>query len=151
MHHQRKAARRHRRAPEREGAPSLSAVCKRVLPALPITVAVGLLLLFVTAALLLRTKDPGRYGTPAALAVLYLTALAGGFIAARLAHRRLPLLCGLAEGAFLLVFCTVTGLFLPKTWQGVSGGMAVLTRSLLFPAAVAGALLGARKKKRRRR
>jgi hypothetical protein len=111
-----------------------------------------LLLLFVTAALLLRTKDPGRYGTPAALAVLYLTALAGGFIAARLAHRRLPLLCGLAEGAFLLVFCTVTGLFLPKTWQGISsGGMAALTRSLLFPAAVAGALQGARKKKRRRR
>lgn len=152
MHHQRKAARRHRRTSDREGAPTLCTVCKRVLPALPITVAVGLLLLFAAAALLLLTGDPGRFEIAAALAVLYLTALAGGFVAARLAHRRLPLLCGMIEGLFLLIFCTVTGLFAPQAWQsGVSGGLAALTRVLLLPTAVTGALIGARRKSRRYR
>lgn len=153
MQRQRKAARRHRRtAMDREGAPTLFTVFKRVLPALPITVAVGLLLLFVTAALLLLTKDPGRYYTPIALAVLYLTALVGGFIATRLARRRLPLLCGITEGAFLLIFCTVTGLFMPEAWHGgISGGIAALTRLLLLPVAVLGALVGAREKNRRYR
>ena len=153
MHHQRKAARRHRRAPaDREGAASLSAVFKRVLSAQPITAAVGLLLLFATAALLMLTKDPLRHCGAVALAVLYLTALAGGAIAVRLCHRRAPLLCGVLEGVLLLIFCTVTGLFLPETWKSnVSGGVAVLTRALLIPTAVTGAFLGARRQRRRRR
>ena len=152
MHHQRKAARRHRRTPDREGGPTLCTVCKRVLPALPITVAVGLLLLFAAAALLLLTKDPGRYVGVAALAVLYLTALSGGFLATRLARRRLPLLCGVIEGLFLLIFCTVTGLFMPDAWHGgTSNVAAALIGALLFPTAIAGALAGAKRKNRRYR
>ena len=153
MHHQRKAARRRRRAPaDREGATSLSAVFKRVLSAQPITAAVGLLLLFAAAALLMLTKDPGRHCGAVSIAVLYLTALVGGAVAVRLCHRRSPLLCGILEGAFLLIFCTVIGLFLPETWKSdVSGGFAVLMRALLIPTAVAGAFLGARRKRKRHR
>ena len=98
-----KAARRHRRtATEKEAIP-LSATMKCVLWALPITMAAGLLLLLLSTALLLSTKDPDRYHTAAALAVLYCTAFLGGLIAVRLSHRRSPLLCGLCEAVLLIL------------------------------------------------
>lgn len=149
---QKTAARRHRRVtPEREAIPTLSVTIKSVLVALPITVAVGLLLLFATTALLLATKDPDHYHTGAALAMLYLTAFLGGAIATRLHARRAPLLCGIGEAVCLLLFLTVLALCLPDAWgREQSGGIALLTRALLFPASLAGAFLAARQKKKRR-
>jgi putative membrane protein (TIGR04086 family) len=148
-----KAARRHRRTTtEKEGAISLSQTMKCVLWALPITMAVGLLLLLLSAALLLTTKDPDRYHTATALAVLYITAFSGGLIATRLCHRRSPLLCGLCEAVLLILLFTVLSLCLPDAWRHTqSGGIALLSRVLLLPATVIGAFLGAKKKGAKRR
>ena len=144
-----KAANRRRR--QAGDATTLSATARCVLLALPITVAVGLLLLFITSAVLLATQDPNRYHTAVGLALLYLTAALGGAIATRLCHRHSPLLCGVGEAVLLLLFITVPALFLPDAWKHtVSGGRALLTRLLLLPASVAGALGAARQKKKRR-
>lgn len=147
------AARRHcRTATEKEGAITLSKTMKCVLWALPITMAVGLLLLLLSTALLLSTKDPDRYHTAAALAALYITAFLGGLIATRLCHRRSPLLCGLCEALLLIVTFTVLSLCLPDEWRHTqSGGFALLSRVLLLPATMVGAFMGARKKKVKRR
>ena len=148
-----KAARRHRRtASKSDGAIHLSTTAKGVLWALPITVAVGLLLLFVASALLLTTKDPDRYHTAMGYTLLYLTACIGGAVATRLCHRRTPLLCGFAEALLLLLAMTIIGIFLPNEWKsGSSAGVALLTRVLLLPASIGGALLAAREKKKARR
>ncbi|MBQ8356366.1 MAG: hypothetical protein IJX39_01000 [Clostridia bacterium] len=148
-----KAARRHRRtATEQEGAPTLSALMKSVLVALPITVTVGLLLLLLSSVLLLSAKDPDRYHTGVAFTLLYLTAFIGGAIATRLQHRRAPLFCGLGEALLLLLFITVLAFCLPDAWgHSMSGALALLTRLLLLPASLAGALLAARQKKKTRR
>ena len=148
-----KAARRHRRtATEKEGAISLSSTMKCVLWALPITMAVGLLLLLLSTALLLATKDPDRYHTATALAVLYVTAFAGGLIATRLCHRRSPLLCGLCESVLLILLFTVLSFCLPDAWKHTGqGGISLLYRVLLFPATMLGAFRGARQKRTKRR
>lgn len=151
--HPKKAARRHRRtATEKEGALSLSTTMKCVLWALPITVAVGLLLLLLSSALLLATKDPDRYHTAAALTVLYVTAFVGGLIATRLCHRRAPLLCGLCEAVLLILLFTVLALCLPDEWKHTQqGAVSLLFRVLLFPASVLGSFWGARQKKAKHR
>ena len=147
------AARRHRRnATEKEGAITLSKTMKGVLMALPITMAVSLLLLLLSAALLLTTKDPDRYHTVAALAALYITAFLGGLIATRLCHRRSPLLCGLCEAVLLILLFTLLSLCLPDEWRHTrSGGFALLTRVLLLPASMIGAFAGAKRKKTKHR
>ena len=157
MSDQKKKAVRKRRRPqtERGGAPNLGSLMKCALGALPITAAVGLLLLFIATALLMTGKDPDRYHTAVGLGLLYLTAMIGGMIATRLYRRHSPLLCGLAEGVLLLFLITLAAFFLPDGWKnGTSGGIAVLTRVLLFPASLCGALLAARggspKRKKRR-
>lgn len=149
--YKKKAAKRPRRTvTEREGAPALSVTAKSALLALPVTVAVGLLLLCIFSALLLTTADPDRYHTAAGLSVLYTTACLGGMIAIRLNRRRAPLICGLCEGLLVLIFVTVLGLFLPNGWEHQrSVGIDLLTRLLLFPAALIGAFLAARQPKRR--
>lgn len=147
----RKTRRRRRTATEKQGGFTLYDTLKRVLWALPITIAAGLLLLLLSTALLLAGKDPDRYHTAAALTVLYITAFLGGMIATRLCHRRSPLLCGLCEALLLLLTITVLSLFLPDDWKHeASGGISLLLRVLLLPAATLGAFLGARQKKPKR-
>lgn len=150
-----KAARKHRSsALQGDGAPNLGSLMKCALCALPITVAVGLLLLFITTALLLLGKNPDRYRTVAAPALLYITAFFGGMIATRLYRRRSPLLCGLTEAILLLFLLTATAFFLPDGWKNtVSTGLSLLMRVLILPVSLGGALLAARKKtsKRKRR
>lgn len=148
-----KAARRRRRTvTEREGHSPLSTAVRSVLLALPITVATGLLLLFIATALLLTAKDPDRYHTAVGYAAVYLTALIGGFAALRLNRRQAPLLCGLCEGALLLVLLMAIGLFLPTAWKhGNGAALTVLTHACLPLVAVLGALLGTRTARERHR
>lgn len=146
-----KAARRHRRSVTEGGA-----TVKSILWALPITVATGLLLLFIATALLMCASDPDRYHTVAGLALIYLTALIGGFAAVRLNRRSAPLLCGLGEGILLLVLLLAVGLLLPTALKsGRPTGITLLTHGALLLAALIGALLGARpardQRKRKRR
>ena len=151
VHRQRKAARRYRRSANEEGAPPLFTLMKRMLTALPITVGAGLLLLFVATALLLTAKDPLRYHAPVAMALLYLTAAFGGFLATRLCGRRAPLLCGIFEGLCLLAIVAVIGLCLPDALHRGTGKLAWLTHGALPLCSLLGALLAARKTQKRRR
>ena len=68
--------------------------------------------LFIAAALLMRTSDPDRYHTAAGLALIYFTAAVGGFAAVRLNRRSAPLLCGLGEGLLLMTLLLAVGFFL---------------------------------------
>ena len=147
-----KTAKRLRRTvSERDGAPALSVTAKSALLALPITVAVGLLFLFITTALLMTAKDPDSYHMAAGYIILYLTALIGGAVAVRLNRRRAPLLCGILEGVLLLILITVLGFCLPNAPEhDHSFGVALLTRVLLPIVALIGALPAARTPKKRR-
>lgn len=147
----RKAARRHR-TPDSSGAISLSATAKHTLIALPITAAVGLLLLLVSCVLLMMTKDPNRYHVPVGYAVLYLTAFLGGMIGARLNRRHAPILAGLGLGFFMILLITVSALLMPNAWRSeVSGGIALITRLAILPCTLIGALCASRQKQRRKR
>lgn len=152
MSTQKKKAASTHRAAERSGAPNLGSLMKCALCALPITAGVGLLLLLLTTAILMKTADPNRYHAVAGLLLLYLTAAVGGAIATRLYRRRSPLLCGLAEGMLLLLLITAAALFLPDGLHGAPArGIAILTRISLLPAALLGALIAAHRKERRRK
>ena len=148
-----KAARRGGRSPsDSENATAFPALAKSVLTALPITAALGLLLLFLATALLLLTKDPDRYHTVAALVVLYVTAFCGGAIATRLHHRRSFLLCGLLEGVLLVLLLALIALFLPDAWKhGDTGARALGLRAAVILIAPIGAFLATRQKKQKRR
>ena len=145
--HSKKAAKRRRRTVSEK-----EETIKSVLRALPVTAGIGLLLLFITAALLMQTSDPHRHHAVAGYALVYVTAFAGAFTATRINRRRAPLLCGLGEGAALLILITVAGLCLPNAPAGgISAGASLLMHALLLPASLLGAFTAARQSKRRRR
>ncbi len=138
---QRKAARRPHAA-----TPRKSTLGRCTLLALPLTVAVGLLLLVFLTALLLATKDPGRYVGGIGPVALFLTALVGGMLCVRLYGRRSPLLCGLLMGICLVLLFTVPSFFSGNTLRAGS----LFLRTLALPFAVLGSMLGAKQKRRRR-
>ncbi len=137
---------KHKKAARRKKQPN---VWKSALLALPLALVLGLLLLLLTTAILLATKDPIRYHTVAGLAVLYLTALLGGFSAARICGRQFPLLCGLLTGAGLLFLFTVPTLFVSGTVSEL-GTYGLLLRLPVLPLSLLGAFLSCRKKAVRR-
>ena len=145
--HSKKAAKRHRRTVSEK-----EETIKSVLRALPVTAGIGLLLLFITAALLMQTRDPHRHHAVVGYALVYLTAFAGAFTATRINHRHAPLLCGLGEGVALLILITVAGLCLPDALTGgISAAASLLMHALLLPASLLGAFAAARQPRRKRR
>ena len=133
---------------DRESTRVLPTVAKSTLLAFAVTLGVGLLLLTLTTAILLSTKDPNRYHDAAGLILLYLTATLGGALCVKFYGRRAPLLCGMTQGLCLLLFFTLAALFLPSS--GGNKALALLLRLLVVPAALLGATLASRKKKPRR-
>ncbi len=127
--------------------PQPSSVWKSALLALPITVAVALLLLLLSTLALLATKDPIRHKTIVGIAVLYLSGAVGGVVCTRLCGRQFPLLSGLLVGAGLFVLFTVPALFLRGEISKLAG---LLLRAPVVLTALGGAALGCREKKRRR-
>ncbi len=146
---QRKAARRTRRKTQSEPR-TLSAMLKSVLLALPASAAVGLLLLVITTAVLLSTKDPDRYRPAAGLVLLYLTAFIGGVLATALYQKRSPVLCGLCEGILLLIVTAIPALILQDTTASNTAQLLLL-RCALPPISLGGAMLCAKKTKKRRK
>ncbi len=141
----RRAARRqHTASPD---TVSFTSVLKSALLAMPITIACGMLLLLLATAILLMTRDPDRYHTAAGLVLIYLTALIGGAVATRMHRRHAPLFCGMAEALLLLLALLFVSLILPESGHTYSGALHIGLHALLFPAALVGALLGAREKK----
>ena len=123
-------------------------VWRGALLALPITLLASMLLLCLVGVLLMMTNDPIRYADIAGLVALYLSALLGGQIVARLCGRRFPLLGGLLTGAGLFLLFAIPSLFFSRgTGRLVS--YAFLLRLPILPLTLAGAFLACRTKKRR--
>ena len=123
-----------------------------ILIALAVVPTVGLLLLLGAAALLLKTADPGAHHRAAGVGICFACTMLGGLLAARVAGRRAPVLCGLGTGLALFLLLSLGALLLPSGEVGeASGLLRLLLRLAVIPTALCGALLGSRAKKRRRR
>ena len=150
MSHKTNQATRRTRRQTKNTARTLPALMKSVLLALPVTLAIGLLLVFISTAILLSTNDPDRFRPVAGLIALYLTALLGGMLATAFYGKCSPILCGLCEGLLLCILTAIPALFLQQ--QG-KGALFLLLRGALIPLSLFGALLCAKKptKHRKRR
>ena len=113
------------------------------------TLAVGAGTVLVGALIAAFLPDPDPATAPLGLAAALLTALTGGIIAGRI-HRAAPALCGLTNGALLLAVMLLCSLFFQGHAAGYSTGVALLIHALIPLLSVAGALVGIRKKTKRR-
>lgn len=123
-------------------------VWRSALLSLPVTAATALLLLVLSAALLLLTKDPVRYHGAVGVALLYVTAALGGAASALLCGRQAPLLAGLLAGVALFVLFTIPALFMTGNVHKLCG---ILLRTPVIAAALGGSYLSCRKRRVRRR
>lgn len=144
------AARRRKAAMREPGAHAFPTLFKSVLLAFPICAAVGLLLVLLSTAILIKTADPDRYHLPAGVISLLLSAFLGGGIAARLHAKRAPVLCGACLGLLCFVFLTVMALILPHSATG-SPAISLLLRLSLIPISIFGAMLFAQKRRKHHR
>ena len=78
--------------------------------ALPVTAVIGLVLLLIVTAVAYANPDPDSLTTPLSMAVLGLTAMLGGLVAARRGQTA-SLLCGLLAGLLFTLLLLVLSLF----------------------------------------
>lgn len=131
--------------PESESS-SFKAALGGSLFALPISLILGLIFLLIAAGVASAMQDPDRFLTPLGLAVRGLTALCGGFIAARRAERA-PLLCGLLFGGIIVIALFLGALCFGDTSRtmltlGLSAAGRAGLYALTVAAATGGALIG---------
>ena len=102
--------------------------------------AVALLLLAAVVAY--STDDPDRLSSPLAYAVLYLTALFGGFVSVRV-RRSDALCCGLLCGAaWMGILFLASLLFQGVLTEGIGGVWVAVLRVMTVLASILGAYLG---------
>ncbi len=135
---------RHRKAARSQPQRS---VWKSALLSLPLTAALALLLLVLSASLLLLTKDPARYHGILGIALLYATAMLGGALSALLCGRQFPLLSGILAGVGMFILFSIPSLFVSGSIHKLYG---ILLRTPIIGAAMGGAYLACRKRKMRR-
>ncbi len=112
-----------------------------------IAMAIGVLLAIIVAFVIYQTADPTRYITPAALSVLYISSLFGGFAAARF-NRGSALLCGLTTGALLLAATFIFSLPISENMSSDYNVInAVALRAAVLVCSIIGAFIGVSKKK----
>lgn len=111
--------------------------------ALPISLLVGVVFLLIAAGVAASMPDPDRLLTLLGIAVLELTALCGGLIAARRAEHA-PLLCGLLFGGVAILALFIGSLcFGDETRQTVAWGLSAGARAGMYALTVAVSALGA--------
>ena len=118
-----------------------------------ISLLIGICLLFAVSAVIYSTDDPHRFVAPAALSVLYISALLGGFFAAKL-NRGSALLCGLLTAVMLLALLFLLSLFVdPSLTEDKSLVAALGERGIAIGISCLGSAIGVsnKKKKPRRR
>lgn len=119
------------------------------LKALLLTVGLGALLLLVGALALSFSADPLSLIPPTGLLLCALTAFFGGGIAMRI-HRTGALLCGLENGAGLLLLMLPLSLLFRGEASGYSALISCLLHVALLLLSVGGAFLLRQRPKRRR-
>ena len=112
-----------------------------------IAMALGTVLAVVVAFALYQAADPTRYITPAALSVLYISSLLGGFAATRL-NLGSALLCGLTTGALLLAVSFIISLAISPSMSSEYNIInAIALRAAVLVCSIIGAFIGVSKKK----
>ena len=143
MKHTKKAAAKRRFAQTAAKSSSVQSIFLSTGLAILLAAAIGILLLLLCTALLLSTKNPGKYGYAASLSVLYLTAALTGALAAILHRRRATLISGLLAGVGLLLLLLPFACFLPRA-TGDSAALRIWLYAAIPLASTVGALLTAR-------
>lgn len=124
---------------ERSSEGGFSRVFTAALFALPVTAVIGLVLLLIVTAVAYANPDPDSLTTPLSMAVLGLSSLLGGLVAARRGQHK-PLLCGGMLGLLFVLLLLVGSLFFsdearesltlglptPLLW-GLHGGVVLLS------------------------
>ena len=116
-----------------------------------IAVCCAVFLAFATSAIIYRTPDPACYTTPSAFTALYVSALIGGFAAARF-NKCSALLCGLLVGVTILVLTFAVSLPIPNELSadyGIIEGIAL--RAAVIACSVIGAFIGVTHKTNKKR
>lgn len=123
-----------RRTPAAQSEPSLA---RGVLTGLAVCVLGASVLLFLVSAAVYSTPDPGSLALPAALALLYISAFAGG-LTASFKNRGEPVACGLLTGGGFFLILIMLSFLLP----GGSSGLGFWMSAGLHLLSVAFAILG---------
>lgn len=113
---------------------------------LPITVAIGAVLLLVTAVIAYSNSDPEALLAPLALSALVLTAVLGGFVASRRCGHS-PIVCGSIGGVLFAFLLFVISLgFSDETRStltlGLTGGVNFFVHVGVVVLEIIGAVLG---------
>lgn len=141
----------HRSATDGKGALTLPDLFKNALLALPVAMAVGLLLLLAATALLLTTPNPGQYAAIVGTALLYVCAALYGRLTVRFSRGKLPLFGGLFSGGVLLLLLLLLAWILPESATAYQRPLIVGLYAAVPCATLAGALLPARRQRAKRK
>lgn len=113
------------------------------------SVLFGLVLCLVSAGILYSLEDPSAFIEPVTLCLLFLSALAGGYVAARKRGGSF-LLCGLSFSVFYLIFLFLVSLVLPgSSWIGDPAGYNLGQRGVVVLCALLGAAIASYKPHKR--
>lgn len=108
-----------------------------------------LALLLLTSFVVYTTADPNRYVIPASLTVLYTGCFLGGLVCS-VSYKKAPLICGLAVSALFLLLLFCLSFFISPTLSAEhSLPLSIGLRGIAILISVLGALLGAKKKRRK--
>ena len=151
--HARKHEKKHARSQSREHAqnPLLGNLWQAALFGALCGLLLVLPLIFAASALCLVSTDPAALALPAAIAVLLLSAIAAGGIAAR-RRPQMPMAAGTLGGlCFALVLFALSLLFRSKADATLSVPAALALRALPIPVSMLGGLLAKPRKTHKKR
>lgn len=141
------------RASARKEHPTNNPFFTHALQSLGVSLLLALLLLLACSLAAYFTADPNSLIRPLALLASALTAILGGFFAAK-RHPQAPILSGVCNGLLLLTLMLLASLFFSPSASGDSLLVCLLLHTAFLLCSLLGALIASRakptKKKKRR-
>ena len=110
----------------------------------------AIILTFLVTAAIFRTADPARLAIPFAAALLCISAVACGFIAAKLSVGS-SLSAGLLSGAIFELFVLAVAFIIGRKGMAMPSGLRALFFSILVPLSAVGYAVGGMNLPRKRR
>ena len=109
------------------------------------SLGIGAVMTLILSFLVYSLADPNRYILPVSFCILYISALFGGFLSAKI-NRGSALLCGLLNGVMLIVTMLLISFLLSGTYSAdYTPGLAVGLRGIAILLSVLGAMIGTHK------
>ncbi|MBQ9132441.1 MAG: TIGR04086 family membrane protein [Clostridia bacterium] len=134
----------------KSGAHGTGNLTTDLLKSLLCTLATGLTLLLTVSLVAYFTPDPGQWIPVLGLTASGLTALLGGYAAARI-HGSGALICGLGNGGMVMAVMLLLSLFFTKDASGYGVWISALLHGGFLLLSVLGAYLGIPGEKSKRR